>query len=240
MIAYQHDGKSEEDLGYNTYVFLDEKKALILDTAYSNHLSQVVEDLKKRKIQITAVLPSHYHPDHFDGLSILEDVEVYGNKDSIKTLKSFHPSEEEFRLFSPSKILKEGEVLHFGKHTFKFRMTPGHSDCSMFITVNNRYLHVGDSYMTLNSGVHSLPYVTWSGVEDHIKTLELLKEEKNRLVLMSHGTFMSRLDQMQSGIEDRIKYLKALLGSNNKATLEEALAGTINTFVNQKWRAYVK
>lgn len=240
MIAYQHDGKSDTQLGYNNYVFIHDHKALLLDTAYSEHLKLVVEDLKKFDIEVVAVLPSHYHPDHFEGLSILANVDVYGTEESLETMKAFQLTDEETKLYGPNKMIKDNDNLKFGDFEFKFELVGGHSECSMLITINDAYLHIGDTYMTLNSGVHSLPYVTWKGLKKHLQAIKHLYDFESYQVLISHGILHQSLSQMDSGIKDRINYLTSLLESNNQATIDQALENCENTFINQEWRQYVK
>lgn len=240
IIAYQHDGKSAHNLGYNIYAFIHDQEALILDTAYSQHLEPVIEDLSKAGVAIVAVLPSHYHPDHFEGLSVLGPVDVYGSQASLKTIQAFELTEEEVQTYGPNKFIQDGDTVSFGDHTFHFELVGGHSACTMFITINDQYVHVGDTYMTLNTGEHSLPYVTWSGLKDHMKALERLLHYDRHGVFKSHGLLIESVSDMKSGIEDRIKYLKALLDSNNTASVAEALKDVENDFFNQAWRAYVK
>ncbi|MCK8060264.1 MULTISPECIES: MBL fold metallo-hydrolase [unclassified Fusibacter] len=145
MIAYQHSGETEKNFGYNIYAFLDGQEALILDTAYSKHLTEVIKDLSQRNIKITAVLPSHYHPDHFEGIRMLEDVRIYGTQESLKTIEAFELTKEEYEIYAPTHILKDKEILTFGEHRFEFQLVKGHSECSMFILINDKYLHIGDT-----------------------------------------------------------------------------------------------
>jgi len=240
FIGYQHEGKTENSLGYNTYVFINDKEALVLDTAYSEHLTHVIEDLKDEGIKIKKVFPSHYHPDHFEGLRLLEGVDIIGTQYSLDTLKEFELSEDEEKIFMPTTLIKEGEEIRFGDYTFRIIMVQGHSDCSMFIVINNRYLHIGDTYMTLNTGEHSLPYVAWAGVEKHLEALKKLFMFKDHTILLSHGSLCDSVENMISGIQDRIEYFESLLKSNNKVSVDEALYKCQNTFINKSWREYVK
>jgi len=240
LIGYQHEGKTDNSLGYNSYVFLNGKEALVLDTAYPEHLNHVIEDLKEEGIIITKVLPSHYHPDHFEGLRLLDGVEIFGTHYSLETLNEFELSEDEEKIFRPTTFIKEGEEVWFGDHTFKIIIVQGHSDCSMFILINNQYLHIGDTYMTLNTGEHSLPYVAWDGVEKHMEALKELIKYNKHTIFLSHGSLCDSVENMMSGIQDRIRYFESLLKSDNKVSVDEALLGTQNTFINHSWREYVK
>ncbi|MCK8060265.1 MULTISPECIES: hypothetical protein [unclassified Fusibacter] len=94
--------------------------------------------------------------------------------------------------------------------------------------------------MTLSTGEHSLPYVSWSGVKEHMMALRTLLDFEERTIFMSHGSVMSTIDKMKGGIHDRINYLNVLLTSDNKASTGEALAGAQNDFINLEWRKYVK
>ncbi len=136
--------------------------------------------------------------------------------------------------------MKDNEVLNFGDFELRFTFAKGHSDCSMLIMINNRYLHVGDLFITTNDGKHVLPYVKWSGVKEHIKSLNKIQNSLAKYLLLSHGVIKMDYEDSLEGLEDRRTYLRALLDSDNKISVEEALKDCKNEFVFSKWRGLVK
>jgi len=239
IIAYQFDAENHS-LGSNAYVFLDGKNALVIDALYTEYYSQLIDDLKENDIVIKAVLPSHYHPDHIEGLNLLDNVIVYGTDESIKTLNSFPYTEEEKSKMMPTDKVKFDDTISFGSHRFTLRRRPGHSDCSMFIEINDLFVHTGDYYLTTNSGEDSLPYVSWIGVSNHMEALMAMKTYKDKTFLMSHGYMTCKVDNLTEGIDNRLTYLKRLLDSDNNIGVEEAVQGMDCHFVNRVFRDYVK
>ena len=65
-------------MGYNIFVLVAEKKALIIDTAYPTHAKQVKDDLEKNGIKPEKVIISHFHPDHAGGSSVFGECEIIG------------------------------------------------------------------------------------------------------------------------------------------------------------------
>lgn len=240
IIAYQMSYEDDKKLGSNCYVLLDGQDALVIDALYPEFFEQIVKDLNEHDIKITHVLPSHYHPDHIEGIKLLSNVKVYGTSFGVETLNSFPYEEDEKKVMKPTVIIEPGEVVNFGSHQFRIEMARGHSVCSMLIDINETYIHVGDNYMTLDSGVASLPYVVWSGVEDHIKSLLAIKDKSNHKVFLSHGHMVSDMRDLYEGINDRLTYLQRILDSNNTISLEEAIKDLRTDFVNIGWRAYIK
>ncbi len=233
IIAYQFDGG--ENLGTNIYAFISGDEAILLDTGYEKHMIPVKEDLEKENIRITKVIPSHYHPDHIEGIKELGKVQIYGNAYSEETLKKFY-KQDEINIMKPTYIVKDEEVVGFGQHSFKFILTPGHSNCSMFILINNIYLHVGDNYMTTVSGLHSLPYVEWEGVKNHILAIEKIEELNIEKIMPSHGRVLVKLSEITSPLKDLKTYMNNLLEHNNKLSIDLALENTTVTFINKGFR----
>jgi glyoxylase-like metal-dependent hydrolase (beta-lactamase superfamily II) len=239
IIAYQFDA-GDQSLGSNAYVFLDGNNALVLEALYKEYYSQLIDDLNNNNILIKAVLPSHYHPDHIEGLKLLDKVIIYGTDESIKTLNSFPYTQEEKSKMMPTRRVNYDDTIVFGSHRFTLRKRPGHSDCSMFIEINGAYVHTGDYYLTTNTGQDSLPSVVWSGIKNHIIALKEMIKYTDKIFFMSHGYMTSRIDDLRDGIDHRLTYLNRLLDSNNSISVEEAVQDIECNFVNKVFRSYVK
>lgn len=240
IIAYQHENEKDGEYGFNSYAFINGKEALVIDATFPAQLKNVIRDLNKSEIQVVAILPSHYHPDHIQGISLLSDVDIYGTDESVQTMQKMKYSEEEINRLKPNKIVNDGGIIEFGDHSFKLIMVGGHSACSMFIIINDQYIHVGDSYMMLNSGIDCLPSVNLKGVQKHIKALELMQEYKDKVILMSHGSLTSELKELTKGIDERIKYFEAIIESDNTISAEEALKHTDGSYAHKEWRKFIK
>ena len=234
--CFQFDAPNENHLGTNIFVLINNSEALLLDAGYKEYLTEVLAELKDYTIK--GVLPSHYHPDHIDGIRLIEHPVIYGNVYAEETVKLY--MSEDLERLKPTHIIQENETLQFGDFTLTFYHAPGHSDCSMLIDINKTYLHVGDLYMTRNSGTDVLPYVIWKNVSKHIDSLKMILKLRYENLLLSHGYITLQEDNYTIGISDRISYLENILVSDNTCTTEEALKQTIRPFAFQKWRADIK
>jgi glyoxylase-like metal-dependent hydrolase (beta-lactamase superfamily II) len=218
-------------LNCNIYVLVDGDQALLIDSGYEDHIKQVLENLDKK---IVTVIPSHYHPDHVFGLRCLNQVNVYGNQFAVETLNYFEVKDVD--KLSPTHIISSKDSINFGEFNINFRHLPGHSDCSMGIIINNKYIHSGDLYMTEVDGKDVLPFVKFPNIKEHIQSLDQIRSYD---LLCSHGLHLINKEASQEGINNRIQYLNKLLSSNNTCTIEEALENINTTFTHLDWRQYV-
>ena len=235
-IPSEHEGK----LGTNIITLINGKEALVIDAGYRKQFSLVLEDLRNQKIKCTAVIPTHYHPDHIEGILLLEEPEIYGNTDAENTLSLFY-SNEEIASLKPTKTLDDGITLKFGRFDISFANAPGHSNCSMLIFINDSFIHAGDLYIRTDSGIDVLPYVKWKGIKDHMESL--LKIQANlsgRKLLLSHGECPLDNDEALEGINNRISYMQSLLDSDNSISVYEALADCTKPFEFLQWRDEVR
>lgn len=235
MILYSFPAESKEKLGHNIYILIDDNKALAIDTGYRRHFALVLEDLNSKGIDIVQVLPSHFHPDHIDGILLLDNCEIYGNRWANETVNMFYEGEECHHL-QPTHTLKNEDNICFGDFNIKLKHAPGHSDCSMLIGINDYYLHTGDLFMLSDDKEHVLPYVKYAGIKDHIESLVSIKNKECKSFLLAHGPLPVSEGVIKEGIDNRINYLKAIVESNNTISAQDALAESTQKFVFLKWR----
>lgn len=232
MYVYQFEAPAEGRLGTNIHVFTDKKNVLILDAGYEQYLAEVIKDLGD--MTIVEILPSHFHPDHIDGIRLVDQPVVYGNKYAEETIKLY--MSDELELLKPTHIINEESTIIFGRFEFKFKHAPGHSDCTMITTINDHYMHIGDLYMTLNDGMDVLPYVKEAGLQQHMTALEYIKDHLTDEFLLSHGAIQLDKHSIIEGLNNRYNYLKTILDSANTCTVEEALKNSSKPFELLKWR----
>jgi len=125
----------------NAYLVELEKSCVVVDATIAlSSAYQLVELAKSRKKPIEAVLLTHGHIDHFTGLKVFEDLPRYSSKEAYEfmltedaekgpSLKIYHGVDvPEPRIF-PNHFVKDGDVLTFGGHDFKFtNYGPGESN----------------------------------------------------------------------------------------------------------------
>lgn len=127
-----------EFFGENTYVVSDEtKNCVVIDPGchHPHERAALKSYIKDNGLKLEKVLNTHCHIDHIMGNAFL--IKEYGvpllaHKDDLYNLKGaeafarmysldFDPSPE------PDQLIKEGEVVTFGKSSFEVIFTPGHS-----------------------------------------------------------------------------------------------------------------
>lgn len=112
-------------VSYNSYIVLDEKTCL-MDTVDLSVSRQFFENIQAaldgRKLDYLVV--HHMEPDH---CAMIEDiilrypeVKIVGNMKTIQMIKQFYT----FDIDSRALIVKEGDTLTTGKHSFTFVMAP--------------------------------------------------------------------------------------------------------------------
>lgn len=238
LYQYQFQPFDNQHFGFNIYVMVDGRKALLIDTAFEQHATTVIEDLKKEGVEIKEVVFSHFHPDHISGLPVLDSPKIYGNALYQESLDRYTPLEKH-HYFSDVNILTAESTVIFGEFQLKFRPIKGHVICGLFTIINNQFVHVADDVMASNDGVALLPSVHRSNVNDHIESLELLKDYAACTLLLSHGNAISGEHAVLQAIESRQRYLKAILNSEHPISIEEALEGCDCKFLHQEWHDYV-
>ena len=112
-------------VSYNSYVVLDEK-VVLFDTADSSVAGQYLENLHAalgdRKPDYLVVL--HMEPDHCALLqTVLQqypETTVVSGAQTFKFISQFFPE----LVIAHTQIVKEGDTLAAGKHTFRFVAAP--------------------------------------------------------------------------------------------------------------------
>jgi len=114
-----------EGITYNSYIILDEK-TILLDTVdkavgsvFFENLAHVLDGRK-----LDYVVINHMEPDHAATLEELvlryPEVKIVGNATTFKLINQFFTFEVESR----KHLVKEGDVLSTGTHSFTFYMAP--------------------------------------------------------------------------------------------------------------------
>lgn len=153
----------------NTYVLYNEfKEAIIIDPGcYTRIEEKILTDfIRKENLKPTLLLNTHCHLDHVFGNNYVS--ETYGLTAHI------HPNEQivldrlpeaaakwgvptdAYR--GPIQYIQEGELISFGKDSFKVLLTPGHSPGSVcFYNSQQDFLMGGDLIFKDGVGRNDLP-----------------------------------------------------------------------------------
>ena len=112
-------------VSYNSYIVLDEK-TVVFDTADISISDQYLENLKTalngRPLDYLVVL--HMEPDHCSQIATVAamhpELTLVGNVKTFQMMKNYFPETADMKKI----VVKEGETLSTGAHTFAFVMAP--------------------------------------------------------------------------------------------------------------------
>lgn len=115
----------QNGVSYNSYLVMDEKITLF-DTVDSNATEQFIENmdyvLSGKSVDYLVI--QHMEPDHCANIARLlrkfSEMKIVVNAKTVKMIEQFFHTVEAHRLV----VVKEGDTLNTGKHTFTFVMAP--------------------------------------------------------------------------------------------------------------------
>lgn len=235
MILYTFEPDPGRHFGYNIIALIDGKRALLIDTGYERHAIQVLQDLHNQEVVIEEVVLSHFHNDHMFGLKVLSHVSVTGSSRYKITLDLWTPPEEQ-RQFIPKTFVEKTAEINFGKHHLLLTVFPGHSECTMLIQINKKYLHIADELMFSNDGEPLLPSVDFhSSVTRHLESLKKLQAYSHLTMIPAHGRVFRGKETIEREINNRLAYLQAIESSTRQLTYEEATEQCDCEFLHPEW-----
>jgi glyoxylase-like metal-dependent hydrolase (beta-lactamase superfamily II) len=151
-----------------SFLVLGSEKAVLIDTGMGmGNIKSVTDKLTDKKV---SVLNTHSHFDHLGDNYRFDDVAVFDNPETIKTLtdgagherlkrniegdsvwmpypEGFDPNNYVIPGKAPTRLLHDGDVIDLGNRELEVMHTPGHSDDSvMFLDRKNGILFTGDTY----------------------------------------------------------------------------------------------
>ncbi len=144
----------ERGVSYNSYVVLDDKTVL-LDTADHSVSREFLENveaaLSGRTLDYLVV--NHMEPDHCSVIAEIvlryPDVKIVGNAKTIQMIRQFYT----FDVDSHAHIVKDGDTLTTGKHTFAFVFAPMVHWPEVMVTfdTSNGFLFSADAFGTFGA-----------------------------------------------------------------------------------------
>ncbi len=133
----------------NAYLLIckDTKDAAIIDTAA--HPELILQEIDTQKVTPTAILLTHSHRDHTDGLTQLQD--------ATDCSTYIHENEPKPRSVNPLQELVHSDVVEVGKLKVTVLDTPGHTPggCSYF---TQTAAFVGDAIFAGSVGGPNISY----------------------------------------------------------------------------------
>ena len=174
------------------YLVGDEEtgKGLIIDPA--DETGMLINEAKKRGLEITYIINTHSHVDH-----------IMGNAEMKRRTEAkiiIHEAEEELLLHTPSHMfdmfgaqpsppaditVKDGDSITVGGIALRVIHTPGHSPGGISLH-GNGVVFTGDTLFVGSVGRTDLPFASWEQLEHSIKT-RLYTLPENTIVYPGHN-----------------------------------------------------
>lgn len=209
------------------------KRALIIDPSYPEYAEQVKSDLQTQGITPEIIVLSHYHPDHAGGCAVLPQCRIYVHEQYEYNYDNCRVWEPGYTYLRPTHLIRGGDSLSFGDFTLKFHYAPGHSRCSIITGINGKTIQVGDLLMMGVDRKNTLPYIADGGsFEEHIKSLELIKELGPEAIILPHGGSIDNKNIIRDLVDDRVYYLEQVLNSKGALPVEKCLKNDISRYGN--------
>ncbi|MBQ1436115.1 MAG: MBL fold metallo-hydrolase [Clostridia bacterium] len=161
----------------NCYLVYDEADSVCVIIDPGEEALTILDMLRTLKLDAQAILLTHTHFDHIGAVRMIQDaldipVYVNPNETNIKdSWKNVH-------------LVNDGDKLTIGKLTYEFLLTPGHSEGSMCIKVDET-IFSGDTLFRENCGRCDLPGGDYKQMLKSLKRLSLISG--NFAVFPGHG-----------------------------------------------------
>ena len=182
-------------LGYlqtNCYIMVcdNTNEAIIIDPCANEDI--IINKIKELNLKVKYIILTHAHFDHtgaLDGVKNYTNADIVIHTDENKALSDISINLAfTFGGSSPKSnadiLVKDGDSLAFGSSDLTFLHTPGHTEGSMCIKVDN-YLFSGDTLFYLSMGRTDLPGGNAQALSQSLNSLMELDE--NTIVYPGHG-----------------------------------------------------
>jgi len=191
VISFNYDDRDE--LFSNSYILIDSKhNCVVVDPSANN--DGLISYIEKKKLTLKAVLLTHCHFDHIQGVDLLinkYNVPLYVSNDDIPGLTdeeincSYFTSNKVEVKSTPSPI-NDGDVLKELEEDIEVISTPYHTIGSVcYYLKNSNILFSGDTLMKDNIGRDDLPTACPTLKNDTMSKIIRLPE--NIKVYPGHG-----------------------------------------------------
>ncbi len=174
-------------LSTNCYIVSDlEKQAIIIDPGIENNsdLIKIISYIKEKCLEIKFILNTHGHSDHVSG-----NIKIQNEyKCPICIHEKDAPLIEKLNEISRIKKLKDGDLLNFGKTSFKIISTPGHTLGGISL-VGENVVFTGDTLFSKSIGRMDFPGGSKKDMKKSLEKIMALPE--NYIVYPGHGSITS-------------------------------------------------
>ena len=147
-----------------TYIIADEetREAAVVDSSYN--ADEIIRTIKTQKLQLKYIINTHGHSDHTAGNPELQS--IFGSKIVAHKQSKMHPD----------LLVDENEILNVGKISVKIIYTPGHTDDSICLLVDDKKLFTGDTLFVGECGRTDFPGGNTKNMYESLNRLQKLND----------------------------------------------------------------
>ena len=182
-------------LEVNCYIIGDEetKEAVVIDPGGDE--DEILEVLNHHRLNLKYIIDTHGHFDHVDANQPLKEAtraqilihEVDAHLLSQPSAEAMFFTGNRFRLSQADMLLKEGDVISFGKYRLQVLHTPGHTPGSISLLMEGHtYVYVGDLLFAGSIGRTDFPGGSFEGLINAVRT-KIFPLGDNYNVYPGHG-----------------------------------------------------
>lgn len=183
----------------NTYLIDDGTNAVLIDPGEG--IDKYLDEINK--YNVLAILLTHAHVDHIDGIKYF-DCPIYLNKKEEIVLKNndynLYNAFNKKMDFDMNKhnlvLLNDGDVFSLAHHKFKIIETSGHTIGSSVYLVDDKIMFSGDTIFQVGIGRTEFP--TGSYKDLNTSLIKLAKMDKSIKIYPGHG--------VETSLEFELKY----------------------------------
>lgn len=219
--------------GLNFLALSDGSRVLFVDVGYAENMEEALRLLSGLGHRPVGAIISHYHPDHADGLALLEGIETWGSVEYGETLRQCFGSERHASL-APVHAVSGPESLRFGRHRLELVPLGGHSPDSLGVLLDERVFYAADLLLFTNDGQPVLPSVHDRPVERHAEALRRLTPYLGYLFVPGHGAPVASRLARERDLANRLAYIEAI-AARPGLSLELSQAACEPKFLGSSW-----
>lgn len=218
-------------------VILTTEGAVLIDTLlYPEETLQLRQFVRERlNTDVRYVINTHYHADHTLGTCFFDQAEVVSHRrcaalldsrgrEGLARMQQTSSDMMNLKVVLPHIVFDDSLTLHVGGKTLHLRHTPGHSEDSVVVYVEeDQILFAGDTVM-------SLPHFVDGSYEALVSSLSSLQGRPYENIVQGHGDIVLR-GEVDAKLREDLAYLakleqavmRALEASPTAAKLQKAL-----------------
>jgi hydroxyacylglutathione hydrolase len=182
-------------LEVNCYILADEEtlEAVVIDPGGDE--DEILDVLNRNKFKLKYIIDTHGHFDHVDANQPLRDAtgaqlavhEADAQMLSKPSAEAMFFTGNKLRRSEADILLKEGDVLTFGKYRLKVLHTPGHTPGGISLVLEDHpYVYVGDLLFAGSIGRTDFPGGSFEALIEAVKT-KIFPLGDNYTVYPGHG-----------------------------------------------------